>query len=190
MQIRNETLGRFSNRLRRKQYQLFVEEGVDKEIDSFYQKVQRIPILGADAFTKTISEKYLSEKAIDHEIVEHKRIIQKQRPNIEHVFKIVASYYQMKMTEVKTIRYKQKNIPRQIAIYLSITIAQASLNDVAEFLDNVSYSAVAKAFSRFNKSLENDSALEKQMEALQDILLCWRGLDTGGTKILPLLFDV
>lgn len=34
----DETLGRFTDRFRRKQYKLFVEEGIDKEIDTFYNR--------------------------------------------------------------------------------------------------------------------------------------------------------
>jgi len=165
------TLERFSQRLRRKQYQLFVQEGIDKEIDTFYQKAQRIPILGTEAFTKTISEKYLKDKAVDVEITEHKNLIKKQLPTIEDVFVSVAEYYQVEISELKRVLYKQKNMPRQIAIYLSIVVAQATLNEIANFLGNVSYSAVAKAFARFSEGLQSNKLVAEEVEKLRDILL-------------------
>jgi len=83
-----ETLNRFSKHLRRKQYQLFVNEGIDKELDSFYQKIQRIPILGSEAFSSTITKKYLINRPVDIEINELRHAVKAQLPTIELIFQI------------------------------------------------------------------------------------------------------
>jgi len=164
----DETLSQFSNRLRRKQYQLFVNEGIDKELDSFYQKIQRVPILGSEAFTKTITEKYLKNRTIDLEINEHRHTLKTQLPNIEQIFQMTADFYQTSLENLKTTQPNQKNIPRSMAIYIAIHHAQASLNEVANFLDNVSYPAVAKAYARFRNYLRNDCETARHLEIIID----------------------
>lgn len=165
-----ETLSRFSNRLRRKQYQLFVNEGIDKEIDSFYEKIQRVPILGSEAFTKTITEKYLSDKIVDREIHEHKHSLKKKLPSVETVFQTVAKFYDVSMDELKVRLHKQKNIPRSTAVFLAIHMGQISLCDVAEFLGDVSYPAVAKVFARFRENIGVDRELAREVDSLAELL--------------------
>jgi chromosomal replication initiation ATPase DnaA len=162
----NETLHQFSKRLRRKQYQLFVEEGVDKEIDTFYKKVQRIPILGTEAFTKTISEKYLAERRVDEEVAEHREIVRCQRLGIEAIFQIVAEYYELEVAQLKTILHRQRNIPRSVAIYLAIVEGHASLNEVASFFGGIGYSAVAQSFRRFCMHLNEDNKTARILKTL------------------------
>lgn len=167
----DETLDRFTDRFRRKQYKLFVEEGIDKEIDTFYQKIQHIPILGTEAFTKRISEKYLSDKKIDSEITEHKNLIKKQLPSTADVFQGVAKYYNVTVDDIKTNKHKQTYIPRYVAIYLCVMVAQASLMEVTEFLSTLSYSAVAKTFKRFTLLLETETPIVRDIENLKNMIL-------------------
>ena len=54
----NFTLNKFGADMQKHKYRAFVAEGIDREIDSFFRKIKRLPILGTEAFVKTISQKY------------------------------------------------------------------------------------------------------------------------------------
>jgi len=161
-----ETLNRFSKHLRRKQYQLFVNEGIDKELDSFYQKIQRIPILGSEAFSSTITKKYLINRPVDIEINELRHAVKAQLPTIELIFQMTADFYQMPLENLKSSQAYKKNIPRSMGIYLAIHCAQASLIEVASFFGNVSYFAIAKAYARFHHNIENDPETAYNLEMI------------------------
>ena len=166
----DETLSRFSNRLRRKQYELFVNEGIDKELDTYYQKIQRIPILGTKAFSKTITDKYLKNRKMDTEINEHRHVLKAQRLGVEQIFQITADFYQIPLEHLKTIHPNKKNIPRSIGIYLAMQDAQVSLKEVATFLGNLSYSAVAKSYARFRDYIGHAPETARHLEAIRDTI--------------------
>lgn len=60
----DEILSRFGPDKKVQKYCKFITEGIDAEIDSFFKKLTLLPILGCEAFTKTISEKYLKNETI------------------------------------------------------------------------------------------------------------------------------
>ena len=75
-------------------------------------------------------------------------------------------YYQTPIATLKLYQICKKNIPRSVAIYLAIHYAQASLAEVASFLGNVSYPAVAKAYTRFRHLLDDDTETAHQLEII------------------------
>ncbi len=154
------TLNRFGNKQQRRKYQLFVNEGIDKETNSFYEKIQRIPILGSDAFTKTITETYLKDKIPDYEVTAHRQALQKQLPSIKKIFHLTAKFAKVSPDLLMKTNSKEKNIPRAMAIYVAIHYAHP-IKDIARFLGNISYSAVAKAYSRFRQTQLSDIAISQ-----------------------------
>ena len=165
-----ETLNRFAGKFRYKQYQIFVEEGVDNETDTFYKKIKRVPILGAEAFTKTISEKYLKDQPDDREIPQQNLIINKQRPTIELVFQAVAKNYELEMKELLKVMCRKKNIARSMAVYLSIDYAQASQKEVANFFGTKSYWAISKSYTRFRRMIDEDKVLANRASLILQML--------------------
>lgn len=164
----NDTLSRFKNGSQQIEYQLFVNEGIDQEIETFYQKIKKNPILGTEVFTKKISEQYLKNKPLDPEINEHQHIIKKQLPTVEEIFLLTADFYRSTLDEIIAPQKNKHNLPKDAAIYIAIEHAQATLNEVATFLGNISYSAVSKAHTRFREQrLKDHNAFEDVKSILQ-----------------------
>ena len=157
---------RFGEKAQQYKYRLFVEEGIDKETNNFYQNIQKIPILGTETFVKTISEKYLHKQNISIEIPEQKYMRKIFIPTMEYIFDHVAKFYDTDITSIKKVKRGYENKPRSVAIYLSIIIGQKKLTDIANFIGGLSYSAVSQIRRRIHLQLSNDKNLKQEINEL------------------------
>lgn len=130
--------------------------------------MKRLPILGSDAFIKTVSEKYLKDKNISHEIVEHKCL--QKLPSVSKVISLVADYYHVDIESLKKIERCRSNEPRAIAIYLACQLTGQSLQFIADQFTNISYSGVAQTFKRMKQKITEVSNLAKAVVVLENKL--------------------
>src|SRR3989338_6411556 len=162
--ITKEVLSRFGAQLRTQKYREFVHEVVDRETTNFFQRIKLLPILGTDAFIKSMSEKYLEDKKISPEISEQKLI--HSLPSLERITDAVAKYYQVNPKCLKEANRQTGNLPRTVAIYLAAEITGAKLLSIAEHYENISYSGVSQAVRRFKSRLSSDNRLRKNIQDL------------------------
>ena len=167
----NYTLRYFGDDGQRTKYKTFVEEGIDKEIEQFYKKLKNIPILGADAFTKTVVEKYLKEQHKIDAIPEHKHLIAPIPVNIGSIIQSVASFYCINTDTLLLKQKRNRNQPRAIVIYLSHIIGQYSFPQVSLHFPNISSSGIARAYHRLQMQLKNNEQLRLEIEILEKIVL-------------------
>lgn len=161
------TLDYFGQYNRSKKYAAFVEEGVDKELDNFYKKIKRVPILGTEAFTKTVTQKYLQERHRAHEIPEHKSL--KETVSPETIMSCVAHYFKIKKENLLKVKTKIGNRPRNIGMYLSQLIGQYKLNTIAEIFA-LSGAGVSHVCRRIELQMKNDLQLAKDILNLRKII--------------------
>lgn len=166
-----EILDRFSNYLRRKQYQQFVDEGVDKELVSFYQKTQHIPILGSDAFIRKINKKYCIKRMLHPKTGKHQGLLKAEAANIELIFQMTADFYKISFDELISSRPHKKNIAHAMGVYLSIHHAKKSLVEVVHFLERASYSSVAKSYMHFRHHLETNPESAHNLEIIGEMIV-------------------
>lgn len=157
-----ETLSRFD---KRSDYDAFIREGIDSDIDKFYEGPALSPILGSEGFTKKITETYLNHEP-NHEIHQHKDILKKQLPSIDDVFNKVCAHYDVSLKEAKSRIHQQKNTARAVAVILSSEKAQASFGEIATYLGNVSYPAVAKIIARIRDDAKSNQRLTKDLKKI------------------------
>ena len=155
-----QVLSQFGNKLQQQKYKLFLEEGVDKEITSFFNKLKRLPILGCEAFTKTISEKYLHEKALSLEVPEQNLLYKKKLPKLDEVMAVVAEYYQIDLAELLKSKRGLINLPRSVAIYLACQMTGQNLQVIAKAFNNINYWCVSKTALNLGKKTNQDVKLQ------------------------------
>ena len=161
----NVVLEQFGSRKQRQKYQLFIEEGIDKELDTFFKKLKRIPILGSEAFVKTVTQKYLKDKT--KEIPEQNRLYKLRLPSIKDIMQAVAKYYHIDISALKVTKLKSSNKPRAIAIYLAFKLSGQSLQAIADQFTNISYSGVAQSYKRIKEKIEKDPIIAKEIVFLE-----------------------
>ena len=143
--------------------------GVDKEIDDYYKKLKHILILGSEAFTKTVTEKYLKEEHKIKEIPEHKQVI--HVPQIEEIIQIVADYYGVTKDSIRTVKKRHGNLPRAVVMYLSQVLGQHKLETIAVMLTGTAYSGVSWMSRQIMAKVDNDKNLARDIERLKKRLL-------------------
>ncbi len=118
----------------------------------------------------------LTGKEIDMELahsVLRKLIKQEERRpyDIEEIVKATADYFGLKIPDIKS-RKKSKNlaVPRQIAMYLSRTLTDASFPDIGNRIGGKDHSTVIYAFRKIQKLSQDDPKTEKIIADIQEIL--------------------
>jgi REP element-mobilizing transposase RayT len=152
-----QILNEFGKKMQKYKYNIFIQEGIDTEIASFYSKLKLLPILGNEVFKKSISEKYIKKRLLSSEIVEHKML----NPTIavEEIIKAVSSYYNVKSSDLFFMKQGNFNKPRCVAIYLAceLTGSYTKLQEIANNFPNTSYSRIAQTNYRMTKLLSNQN---------------------------------
>jgi len=163
------TLNQFGSKMQKQKYRLFIEEGIDNEMHSFFNKVKVLPIMGSEAFTKTISEKYLRDKKLLPEINEHKLLA--NTIDVNFIIKSISAHYKINANDLLTSKRSNGNKPRTVAIYLACKISGEKLPAIAEQFSLKSYSSISQSYYRTSKSIKNDKNLEKEIIFLEEMLL-------------------
>ena len=165
----DETLNRFGPNKKAYKYRIFIAEGIDDETNSFYKRLKLMPILGGEAFTKTISEKYLKDKKISPEISQQKYL--KTIFSLEQIMRVVAKHYGIDEKNLKMVKRKASNKPRQIAIYLAIKLSKQKYKIIADEFAKITVAGVAKIYQRITKEIITDSALNEEITLLEKHLM-------------------
>lgn len=166
-----DTLNHFGDGWQRKKYKVFVEKGVDKEIDDFYAKIKNFPILGTEAFSKTITEKYLEERHKIYDIPEHKLLIVRDVISIDEIMNKVAVFYSTDGYALKSVKKKSGNLPRAIGIYLSHVIGQHGFSEIARIFTNTTASGVSRTCHRMRIVLGNNEKVKNDFEELKEKIM-------------------
>jgi len=162
-------LDKFGNKLQKQKYRIFLEEH-DKELDTFFNKIKCMPILGAEAFIKTITEKYLSNKPLLPEVSEQRLLYKNQSPTIEQIISKVIQYYQIDTAHLKESIRGKFNKPRSVAIYLARTLTDQNLQTIADTFGNITYSNVSRIVKNTYLRTIKDSALSKEIDQIKNLV--------------------
>ncbi|MDP4161491.1 MAG: chromosomal replication initiator protein DnaA [Bacillota bacterium] len=101
-------------------------------------------------------------------------IIPSSKPKVITILeiqKVVGEHYSIKLEDFKAKkRTKSVAFPRQIAMYLSRELTDYSLPKIGEEFGGRDHTTVIHAHEKISKLLQTDSAFQKQMKALNELL--------------------
>jgi chromosomal replication initiator protein len=127
--------------------------------------------------TQTIAYSSLTKRKIDLDLVRQvlARILktnEKFNVTIEDVMKAISDRYSIKMSDLRSPK-KNKNLAsaRQIVMYLSRKLTNASFPDIGEKLGGRDHSTVIYADNKIKRLIETDLELKKTIQELEDGLL-------------------
>jgi chromosomal replication initiator protein len=88
--------------------------------------------------------------------------------SIDLVQKVVSTYFNMKISDLKVRRkYKGYVIPRQIAMYLSRKLTNASLLEIGEKFGGKDHSTVLHSIKKVEEKMVKDPTFREMIENLQ-----------------------
>lgn len=127
--------------------------------------------------TQTIAYSSLTKRKIDLDLVRQvlARILktnEKANITIEDVMKAIGDRFSIKMSDLRSPK-KNKNLAaaRQIVMYLSRKMTNASFPDIGEKLGGRDHSTVIYADNKIKKLIETDQELKKTIQEIEDGLL-------------------
>lgn len=166
----NSVLAKFGDVLQRQKYKLFIEEGIDNELDTFFDKLKRLPVLGTKTFITTITEKYLKNKSLSSEVPEQNVLLKKRFLSLDELLTVVADYYQVDLEKLKITSHAKRNKPRSVAIYLATITTGQSLRVIANVFTKVTYSDISQIARKVRLQLEYDNNLRDEINKIKILL--------------------
>jgi chromosomal replication initiator protein len=92
--------------------------------------------------------------------------------SVEHVLKAVASYYNLKVSDLKSPRrHKSLANPRAIAMYLARTHTKESYPDLGRAFGGKHHTTIISAVEKITRRLKADNALRSEIHAVENLLL-------------------
>jgi REP element-mobilizing transposase RayT len=160
------TLGIFGPRDARRQYQTFVEQGLDEEIRTFYSKGRLSPVLGGEDFLRALA-RHRKARQRDPEVPEAKRLL--PRPSLASIARATAAHFRV---EAKSLYRESRgrgkaNVPRAVAMALSRRPGGYPLKEIAQVFRVGNYASVSVAIRRLRDRLGEDRALARALATLR-----------------------
>lgn len=143
-----------------------VMDFIAKTIDSNIRELE-------GSLTRVVAYSKLTNSEITLDIAANtlKDIFAKDRPNvitIDFIQQIVASYYNIKIEELKSKKRTQEiTYPRQIAMYLCRTLTDNSLPKIGEAFGGRDHTTILHGYEKINNDLEKNASLRKTIEELE-----------------------
>ena len=144
----------------RNRYRHFVEEGIEEMLENPLKNVYGGAILGGEAFIRESLER-LEDGILQKEEVAHRRELQAVHGS-EEVIAAICTYFKISPDDI----FKSKGEYRNIAIYLMKKMTSMTNKQIGDCFDNLSYSAVTKAYQRFSRSLRNNEASSQNIAVI------------------------
>jgi len=92
--------------------------------------------------------------------------------SVDQVLKVVANYYQVKVTDLKSERrHKSIAAPRAVAMFLARKHTKDSYPDLGRAFGNKHHTTVLSACEKIQERLKGDAALRSEIQAIESQLL-------------------
>lgn len=119
----------------------------------------------------------LTAREIDMDLVKEvlKKVLrqsEKKSVSVDEVIKTVSEKFNIKIADIKSQK-KSKNLvgPRQIAMYLSRKLTNASFPDIGTKIGGRDHSTIIYAYNKITKMIEQDDKTRKVVQELERLLL-------------------
>ncbi|MDR3490959.1 MAG: transposase [Gammaproteobacteria bacterium] len=149
-----------------KRYSEFINEGVDDELNRFYNQPQLPTILGGKKFSeekiKNLSENYKVATYTDISRV-------KKRVDIQIIHEITARYFQVEPSFITTPS-KKSNQPRMLAIYLARNFSLLTHQKIAEYFTGITRASISTTLKRCAFLINTNTDMKRHCENLIAII--------------------
>lgn len=142
-------------------YAIFLEDTEDDIAKEMLLK--HFPIFGSDEFIKNRTKYHMSKKDSHPEIPDERKIKIFQLPTFKKVIESINK------ETFGNYRYRGKINPRNIAIYLGISLCQRTLDQIA-FEFSIKRSRVSKVYSEISLIIYKDRELKYRIDKIIDNL--------------------
>ncbi len=161
------TLSLFGTEDKIHNYKRFVAEGIDDDMNNYFNAIRKFPILGSKIFIRKIKDSYMKNVS-EQEISQQSELIRYLLPTIDEVIYTVANYYNVSSFEIIINRNRKLgNLPRRVAIFLSFKILGYDQKAIALRFKGLSNTSISPICQRMGIQLKNNDNLRDDIEKIR-----------------------
>ncbi len=149
-----------------REYQRFMHDTIEKEIEEFYRGRYQKPILGSKSFIEQALERLGDKARVHSEIPESRKVF---APEIGAIVVATAREYGKTVAELR--KRGTGNEARTMAVYLSRELAGHRQAEIGEAVGLEKTSSVSSAYLRMKAMIAKESRLARRAARIKEALL-------------------
>lgn len=133
-----------------------------RELEGALTSVQAFAVMNQEDLTPNTAAKALRN---------YKSNVKSNSPTIPNILETVAQYFNLQVSDLKgKKRIRQIVVPRQIAMYLSRELTDASLPKIGQEFGGKDHTTVLHAYDKIKKDIDEKSELERDVDSIRRLL--------------------
>jgi len=150
-------------------YQCYVEQGIDEEIEQFYNRGNMASVIGNKDFIKWLRETKVPELEEGQRV---KNILSKPF-STKQITQLVADYYKRDVNELtQMVKGPKKGLKaRKVAMYLCQQLGGHKLDEIMVLFGLSTIGSVSYTTSNMRKSLSDNASLEKEVQKIKNHII-------------------
>jgi len=151
-----------------KEYQGFMHEEIEEEIEEFYQGRYHKPVLGSREFIGKVKERLGDKARVEQEKPESRRIF---GVDLEEIVEATAREYGKGVEELKRRKRGVENEARMVAIYLGRHLGGHKHEEIGKTVGLGKTSSVSSAYLLMKERVATQKRLERKVRKIEEALL-------------------
>ena len=150
-----------------KEYQRFMHDEIEEEIEEFYQGPYQKPVLGSKEFIGRVRERLGDKARVEQEKPESRRIFGVE---LEQIVEATAREYGKEVEELKRRKRGGENEARMVAIYLGRHLGGHKHEEIGKTVGLGKPSSVSSAYLLMKERVAKEKRLERKVRRVEDAL--------------------
>jgi len=150
-----------------KEYQRFMHDEIEEEIEEFYQGPYQKPVLGSKEFIGRVRERLGDKARVEQEKPESRRIF---GVDLEEIVEATAREYGKEVEELKRRKRGGENEARMVAIYLGRQLGGHKHEEIGKTLGLGKTSSVSSAYLLMKERVAKEKQLGRRVRRIEELL--------------------
>ena len=151
-----------------KEYQRFMHDEIEEEIEEFYRGPYQKPVLGSKEFIGTVRDKLGDKARVEQEKPESQRVFGVE---LEAIVEATAREYGKQVVDLKRRKRGSENEARMVAIYLGRQLGGHKHKDIGEAVGLGKTSSVSSAYLLMKQRVAKEKRLERKVHRIEEALV-------------------
>ena len=151
-----------------KEYQRFMHDEIEDEIEEFYQGRYHKPVLGSKEFIGWVKERLGDKARVEQEKPESRRIF---GADLEAILEATAREYGQEVEELKRRRRGGRNEARMVAIYLGRQLGGHKHEEIGKTVGLRNTSSVSSAYLLMKERVAKEKRLKRKVQRIEKALV-------------------
>ena len=151
-----------------KEYQRFMHDEIEEEIEEFYRGPYLKPVLGSKEFIGRVKQRLGKKARVDEEKPESRRLFS---PPLDEIVEATARGYGKAVQELKRRKRGRENEARMVAIYLGRQLGGHRHEEIGKTVGLGKTSSVSSAYLLIKERVGKEKELQRRVRRIEEALI-------------------